>query len=640
MTPYTDPIPDPKNRKNEMSKVITYMYALLPEKQIPEQIQKKFNALDQDHDSPRDAAALYFSIEAFLNNHPYPGGLSEYDLRHLRDTIQKKFDLRSCPPSFRIIFLPETDQKGEMYDGCMRYLIQTAEYFLGEDRVFATVSQCLYDLTHTPEKTFAQKDWYDTFATKTLHTDQKILTESYQKLYKTLYLELEQALGTEWIRARVRSYYNQVKLQYDFTITSYIFDILPESSLDNERVLFTGRSELEQEIKMRTNELLEVKTNLEEKVAERTAELENAKSRVETILTSIGDAVFAVDLKGSIILMNSIAEELSGFTFAEAKGKHYTEVFRFILEEKPDIPYAPFVENVIKTGEKQNLSSHTQLIHRNGTRTSISDSAAPIRDSHGAISGCVVVFRDFGRERELERAKDTFLSIAAHQLRTPLGSMRWNLEMLLAGDIGKLDPEIQKVTTQIYESNRRLITLVNDLLNVSRIDQKRVPYNPEPVDLVATTNSIIKEVDILAKRRNIAVEFIYAKAEMHKLTLDKKRYVESIENLLSNAVKYSRDNGTVQIIFSHPRAGWMHIQIKDSGIGIPEKDKKNIFSKFFRAENAIKSEAEGTGLGLFVVKSYVEQMGGSIDYMSEEGVGTTFSVQIPDSSITNAALQT
>ncbi|HEX8966127.1 MAG TPA: ATP-binding protein [Patescibacteria group bacterium] len=228
---------------------------------------------------------------------------------------------------------------------------------------------------------------------------------------------------------------------------------------------------------------------------------------------------------------------------------------------------------------------------------------------------------------ELNLTKDEFLSVAAHQLRTPLGSIRWNLEMLINEDFGKVPPKVKEVFNQIYHSNLRMINLVNDLLDVSRIDQKRMKINPQPIDIIASAKQALKEFENDIKKKSINA-VLKVENKIPLLTLDAVHFHEVCENLLSNAIKYNKQNGSVTITMTK-KDEYVHIVLHDTGIGIPEKEQHKMFSKFFRASNAILVDTEGTGLGLFVVKSYVEGCGGNISFTSKEGQGTTFTIRIP-----------
>lgn len=358
--------------------------------------------------------------------------------------------------------------------------------------------------------------------------------------------------------------------------------------------------------------------------------VQNERDKVDAIIHSIGDGVFVVNSDMHIILINKIALAMCGYSEKESLEKDYKKILRFEKENDPDNKvYDLFVRRAISTGKIQEMSNHTVLVNRNGEKIPVSDSAAPLVGKNGKITGCVVVFRDVSKEREIDRMKTEFLSVASHQLRTPLGSMRWNLEMLLSGDAGKLSEEAKEILKDIYESDKRIIDLVNDLLNISRIDQGRVSDEPIKTDISDVISTAIKEMEPIAEKKQVEIKYI--KQSSPEIIIDAKRLREVIQNLLSNSVKYNKQKGKVEVVLKVDN-GKVKISIQDTGMGIPKEDQNNIYAKFFRAQNAVKSETEGSGLGLFLVKSYIEGWGGKIDFESKEGEGSKFVITLPDHS--------
>lgn len=241
------------------------------------------------------------------------------------------------------------------------------------------------------------------------------------------------------------------------------------------------------------------------------------------------------------------------------------------------------------------------------------------------------------RGSSLKINQTEFLSVVAHQLRTPLGSIRWNLEMVLSGDMGELSPELKESMMQIYQSVQRMIILVNQVLIVSRIDQNRVQDQLVPVDIIAVIKDVINEIKFVSRQEHVNVNLLVPHP-INKIIIDPQRFRDVILNLISNAVKYTHINGQV-IVEVKTNSDFIAINISDNGIGIPKKEQAKLFSKFFRASNALKSQTEGSGLGLFIVKSYVEAWGGKIEFKSPiqtittatgvQGIGTTFTLTIP-----------
>lgn len=348
-----------------------------------------------------------------------------------------------------------------------------------------------------------------------------------------------------------------------------------------------------------------------------------AKSKDEALLGSIGDAVFAIDTARNIILFNQIAEQLSGYSAEEALGKPYDQVLTFVHEDDGKKNHG-FID-IALSGTKTQMANHTEIVHKDGTHTQVSDSAAPVRNGAGEITGAIIVFRDVTHEREVDRAKTEFVSLASHQLRTPLSAISWYAEMLLAGDAGKLTDKQQPFVAQIYESNTRMIDLVSSLLNVSRIDLGTLASSPVELDIVGVADSVLAELapQISGHEQVIKKEF----PKTLSYLADPKLIRILIQNLLTNAVKYTPEKGTITVTLALDTA--FRLIVADTGFGIPKDQQDKIFTKLFRADNAKEQVTDGTGLGLYLVKSVVEKHGGKIWFTSEEGKGSTFTIELP-----------
>ena len=233
-----------------------------------------------------------------------------------------------------------------------------------------------------------------------------------------------------------------------------------------------------------------------------------------------------------------------------------------------------------------------------------------------------------GELRRLNVVKSEFVSIASHQLRTPLGSMRWSMELLLNGDLGKLPKDAKEAVQQLYDNSQRLVTLVNDLLSIARIEQNLGSEEKEFVNIAEIMKAVQSQLQAEADKRNIKILMGVPEQPLLKILVSPKHIHQALENLLSNAIKYNRDNGTITIKIAE-KEKYLELMIKDTGIGIPKEDQLKIFFKFFRASNAVLKETEGSGLGLSVVKSYLEESQARISFESEENVGTTFIVEFP-----------
>ena len=359
--------------------------------------------------------------------------------------------------------------------------------------------------------------------------------------------------------------------------------------------------------------------------------IEQQKERAESILRflkSIGEGIFATDTSGRVIFMNETAEVLSKRTFQEAELKPANKIFCFAKETEAGCSELTFVTKALQKKQTITLPDHTVLVHDEQKRIPVSGTCAPIRDANNEIVGTITVFQDVTKKHELDQMKDSFLSVAAHQLRTPLGSMRWSMELLLGGDLGKLPKAAHDGVQQLYDNSQRMVTLVNDLLDISRIEQSRGSEEKKLVSIVEIVKEVLSQLQSEADKKHVQMVLDVPKDFLPNILVAPKHIHEAIENLLSNAIKYNRDHGTVTITLAK-KATQMELTIKDTGIGIPKDDHSKIFSKFFRATNAVLKETEGSGLGLSVVKSYLEESRARVSFESEENVGTTFLVEFP-----------
>ncbi len=225
----------------------------------------------------------------------------------------------------------------------------------------------------------------------------------------------------------------------------------------------------------------------------------------------------------------------------------------------------------------------------------------------------------------LDLAKSEFISIAAHQLRTPLSAIKWILHMLVHNEFQN-EGETLEFTQKAAQSTNRMIELVNDLLEVDHIQSGKDQFVFKPLDVKALIESIVLELQTIANKRKI--NFDIDLKNCIEISGDATKLRELFQNLIENAIKYSLEGGNVKVTASLSE-GFLEIAVKDSGIGIPEDQKYSIFSKFFRAANAMKVETVGSGLGLFIAKEIVVRHGGKIWFESKMGEGTTFFVELP-----------
>lgn len=238
-----------------------------------------------------------------------------------------------------------------------------------------------------------------------------------------------------------------------------------------------------------------------------------------------------------------------------------------------------------------------------------------------------IIIQGFERLAEANRMKSEFISVVSHQLRSPLSNLKWAIELLMSGRIGKIEEKQTEYFKILKENNSRMEELVSDLLTVSRIEQRTLPLKKREFSLENLIKNLILEFKPLIQASNVEVKF-KSEEDLPEILADPSQIRLVIGNLLDNAIRYIRDKGEVKIKLEK-KGGKLYFEIADNGVGIPKGDKKYIFQKFFRSENVLKYQTQGSGLGLYITKAIVEKSGGKIGFLSQEGVGSTFWFTLP-----------
>ncbi len=411
-----------------------------------------------------------------------------------------------------------------------------------------------------------------------------------------------------------------------------------------------------------TDKFREIYDNFEDKIKQRTSQLEQSnkemsernhdleetrkaiqnilddvaadKIKQDVLLAGVGEGIIATDKSTNIIFVNKAAEDVLGFSYQELIGRKYSSVVKSVDSHGATIEDSDRIINkVLKTGLsiKTDVQADLYYVKRNGSTFPVAITVTPIIQKK-ELTGEICVFRDITKEKNIDRMKTEFISLASHQLRTPLSAIKWYLEMLIDGDAGELQKEQMEFINNINLSNERMIELVNSLLNVSRIESGRIIIDPQPTDIKELINNTVFELTQKFEQKEIR-PLLSINQNLPEIDIDKKLIRQVFLNLLSNAIKYTPTGGEISIFISKDSKDLI-TQITDNGYGIPAKDAARVFTKFYRGENIIKTETDGNGLGLYLVKAIVESSGGKIWYESEEGKGTTFWFSLPLSGST------
>lgn len=383
-----------------------------------------------------------------------------------------------------------------------------------------------------------------------------------------------------------------------------------------------------------TSQLAAAHQALEQKVVQRTralnrkvAELEDSNAKDEAILGSVGEGLIATDSDGKVLMINKIAADLLGLDQTKIIGQDITH---YVLHDERGtlIPIRERpLQRALRTGQKvmQDVKSANKT-----AKHILAITATPVKQQDRTI-GVIQIIRDVTKEKEIDRMKTEFISIASHQLRTPLSAIKWFTEILLAEDAGKLNKDQTEYAQNVADSTERMIELVNSLLNISRIESGRIIVDPKPTDLRELVTGIITDLKGKTEEKKQTL-IISVHQGLPKIKLDPHLIGQVYLNLLTNAIKYTPKGGEISVTISR-KGNEVISQVTDNGYGIPKSEQPKMFKKFFRATNVAKVEVDGTGLGMYLVKSIIESSGGRIWFESEEGKGTTFWFTLPMSGM-------
>jgi PAS domain S-box-containing protein len=344
--------------------------------------------------------------------------------------------------------------------------------------------------------------------------------------------------------------------------------------------------------------------------------LESEQSRMQVLVNSLSNGVVMFNLGRQITVANPVAKRISGHTLNGKPLEEFTAVFE-------NAPIDKKVDSTLTRGKEEKIEE--AKIGKSIYEMFIT----PARDYGKNVIGGAIILHDITRMKEIDRMKTEFVSVASHQLRTPLAAIKLFGGMLMNPKVGPLNKLQKEYMENIQESVEQMIVLVDDLLNVSRLEAGRLAVVPKQTNMAAMIKSIIKESTPAANEKNCAL--IFKKPQgASKVRLDPVLIRQVIHNLVSNAIKYSNKPHAKVTITLEKKSKVYKVSVQDKGIGITRKEQLRIFERFFRGEEAMKIQGRGTGLGLYVAKMILEAGGGKIWFESKgRNKGTTFYVTMP-----------
>lgn len=371
------------------------------------------------------------------------------------------------------------------------------------------------------------------------------------------------------------------------------------------------------------------------------------KNKLEVIVTNLVDGIIVLDINRQVMMLSRAAQKITGFTSSEVIGKPIAQVFQIYFNntEIKDNSYCPryisddfpiFTKGGVKLVSKKILTKSPETkallgVSQEDSRpqnTYVDLTSVGIVDNQKRLIGYLVTLHDISKEKQLEVMKVDFISMAAHELRTPLTSAKGYLSVFLQENADKFNPDQKMLLDRVSISVQQLNSLVENLLNVSRIERGAITLNTTRLDWVKLVKQVVSDLLLRASNKRIDLKFIESQTPTSPVQADQLRIIEVLNNLIANAINYTQPGGKIRV-FLEQKNGEVITHVADNGQGISKDALPHLFSKFYRASGKLVVGTKGSGLGLYISKVIVEMHKGKIWVASQEGKGSTFSFSLP-----------
>ncbi len=373
-------------------------------------------------------------------------------------------------------------------------------------------------------------------------------------------------------------------------------------------------------------ELRAINRELDQRVAERTVDLSNALARVQAessknqaILESIADGVVVFDIFGKAIVANPSVAQLLNHPVTDILGGD----IQTLMSEHVSAADQEMVLKLFRDG-----ALHSPSVKFQWGKKTLSVSFAAVQDVSGKAIGHVMVCRDYTREAELERLKSAFVSMASHELRTPLNAILGYSDMLQVGVYGEVNEKQRGIITRVAANGKRLLGLVNNLLDQAQIEAGKLSLHIAPFTLDSLVEDLKSVATVLAENKGLELRFDVDPTVPRELTSDAQRLLQILLNLVGNAIKFTQQGSVGIRVYLPDRTHWA-LEVADTGAGIPKEAQAYIFDAFRQVDDPITRENTGSGLGLSIVKQLANLLGGDVSVKSDIGKGSTFTVILP-----------
>jgi PAS domain S-box-containing protein len=385
-----------------------------------------------------------------------------------------------------------------------------------------------------------------------------------------------------------------------------------DKTLSNAVIAKTG------ELQKKYEAILSVEKQSEDIACKKYKKVLEEKTETDAVIRSIAEGLVVVDGKGKVLMMNPAAERLLGISKSDKVG-------RSILEGLRDEQLVSLIKS-----DSGNTDKEIELTsHQDETKKVLRASTAVVENESGQTVGMVSVLSDITRQKEIERMKSDFVANVSHELRTPLVAIDKSIALLLSGEADKLSATQEQFLTLAQRNLKRLTALINDLLDLAKLEQKKMDLKIETLAIDTVVSDCVDTLNSWAKGKSITLKKDI-QAGLPALNIDPSRITQVVTNLIGNAIKFTPNGGSITIgarLSAQSEA--LEVSVVDTGIGISKEDIPKIFDKFYQAGERISTDISGTGIGLTISKEIVELHGGKIWVESEKSAGTKFIFTLP-----------
>ena len=610
-----------KSSEEAVEMLFSFIEGVVNDRGIIEPILKKIDGLRHLPFEERMLASVrsvFILEDLILKNRP-PVVKKAYTKESFRREIADRVNVSLLPDVFRLIFLDKIAQALCLYEV---FLNDYAKYALKNLGIEKTRLILLGEpLAKTLKVTDKGLDFSE-FNSRIYENERVNLegvTDIFRALYAVFYIAIKKEQDDKRADELNEKIFKKVRDSYDYEIISGFLEVLPGGEAENQRLTFLTREQLAGEVKQRTLDIALEKQKVDEKVKQRTKQLEEEKNKLDFITENMLEGAILFNSAMKVVFVNKKCREILSLDANDNVENDILDAYARIF---PEYPIADSFEKV--SHGKMYVVPEVDF----GDRRIFRLSFAALYDTKDEKANYLIWIEDITEVKQLDRRKSEFISVVAHQLRTPLSGLKWTIHMIASGDLGPLSADQKIFLEKCYDSNERMITLVNDMLGANRIESGKFQYNFLKIDAKKILNGVLFDMRQEGARKNIKIQFESESGDVPQVYVDPDKIRQVMQNLIENSIKYTIKDGFIKINMKK-KENFMEISVRDTGIGIPKDQQKNIFTRFFRGKNAVAMETDGTGLGLFIVKNLVEKHGGKVWFESEENKGSTFYFTLP-----------